>query len=292
MRVRALAHALAITVLVAAATASAQREPDAAARRAARAEFARGEEAFAASDFTLALERFRRAFELAPHDHVRFNIAVCLERLGRYREAVREYDIAAESAVLGAEARSRAADLAAAARERLGTLVIEGGEEGAAVLVDGEELCRTPCTVAIDPGDHSVRVRGEAGETDHRVQVGRGATATVAIAGATRATGRERVEGPRAEERSRRIATSRRERESGGGPGALTWIGAGLAVAGAAGIVYFGLEANAIHDEYEQRGCADDLCSRGTTMRDLANISIGVAIVGAVLIVVDLLVGD
>jgi hypothetical protein len=68
----------------------------------------------------------------------------------------------------------------------------------------------------------------------------------------------------------------------------LTWTGVGLAAVGAAGILYFGLRAQSIHDQYvltPTTGRRD----KGMLYRDLANISIGVAGLGAVLLLVDLL---
>src|SRR5262245_9012185 len=113
-------HALAVIVL--ACAAHAQEDP----RVAARAAFAAGETAFAETDYVLALGRFREAFELQHHDGVRFNIAVCLERLGRFREAALEYDLAARSDAVEPGVRERARQMAQRARSRLGTLAIDG----------------------------------------------------------------------------------------------------------------------------------------------------------------------
>jgi tetratricopeptide (TPR) repeat protein len=69
-------------------------------------------------------------------------------------------------------------------------------------------------------------------------------------------------------------------------PSALTWVGLGLAVGGGAGIIGFGVRANALHDDYIA-GPDPATRDKGITMRNLANASIAVALVGAVLITAD-----
>ena len=58
-------------------------------------EFQRGLEAFEQDRIEAALAHFRSALELDPRDAVRFNIALCLEQLGQYRDAAEEYERAA-----------------------------------------------------------------------------------------------------------------------------------------------------------------------------------------------------
>ncbi|AKF04107.1 tetratricopeptide repeat protein [Sandaracinus amylolyticus] len=114
---RSLAAILALFVVLVAMPALAQ--DDEATRAAAREAFRAGEAAFIEEDDARALTLFRRAFELAPHDAVRFNIAVCLERLGRPEEALQEYEAAAISTQLDEAARARARSQADALRARI-----------------------------------------------------------------------------------------------------------------------------------------------------------------------------
>src|SRR5262245_61254015 len=122
---------------VAAQDAATQPAPaDERVRRQAREAFTSGERAFEKGDYVAALAAFERAFALAPHDAVRFNLAVCLERLGRPSEALLQYEAAAKSSVLTAAERERARRSGAELRPKVGTLVVEG-QAGAAVQVDG-----------------------------------------------------------------------------------------------------------------------------------------------------------
>src|SRR5262245_44542695 len=72
-------------------------DPAQSARESARRAFADGERAFAGGEYEGALEHFRQAWQTLPHVQVQFNIAACLERLGRFDEAARAYDEVAGS---------------------------------------------------------------------------------------------------------------------------------------------------------------------------------------------------
>ena len=109
---------LAMTLTVSTSTVAGAKSGVADAAKEARDAFANGEQAFAADDYELGLHHFRTAMELAPHDAVRFNLAVCFERLGRFREAVEEYAAAARSPQLD---RAQACAREPTSLERLGT---------------------------------------------------------------------------------------------------------------------------------------------------------------------------
>ena len=227
-------------VSILAIPAMVEAQPSDEDREAAREAFQAGERAFAENDNEVALGHFQRAFELAPHDAVRFNIAVCLERLGRHREAALEYDAAVVSTQIEEEARERARRDGDRARARLGTLAVEGEPGGARVVIDGEELCTLPCEIPVDPGDHRIVVRSADGEVTREASVGRGGRSTV------------RVEAPEVDEEQEQEASVTPDVpvEESQGPGFLLWTGVGLAVIGGAGIVLFGLQASSLHDDY------------------------------------------
>jgi tetratricopeptide (TPR) repeat protein len=213
---------LALSFLVAAG-ARAQDTPPIDARVA----FEAGRAAFAESRYEDALAAFERALELAPHDAVRFNIAVSLEHLGRIDEALEHYRIAAGSDELDDAGLVRAARevdrLEAVLRNRE---VEQAPEPEPTPLPEPTPPPRTASAVVDAPSSR---------------------TAWLAIGGAV------------------------------------------VAGAGVAGIVYFGLRAQSLHDEWEASPTDEDLAGRGTTMRDLANVSIGVAALGAVLVLLDVL---
>jgi tetratricopeptide (TPR) repeat protein len=231
----------------------------------ARARFEAGTSAFAAHDYTAALEHFRAAFELVPRAAVRFNIAVCLERLARFREAIAEYEAAARSEELDAGGRARAEAQRARIEPWLAHLRVEGDRTGAAVLVDGEERCALPCEIAIDPRRQIVIVRDGEDELTRTIEPERGAAVALRF-------DRPPVEPP--------------PPPPGGSLSALGAIGIGIAALGIGGTIGFGLRAQDRWDAFD-RTPSDEIADEGELMRDLANVSIAAIGVGALLVAID-----
>jgi tetratricopeptide (TPR) repeat protein len=265
---------IALVFFAASSIAAAQAEPTAAARAEAQAEFQAGERAFSDDDYGLALERFRHAFELAPHDAVRFNIAVCLERLGRFREATLEYEAAQRSVALDDEGRARASELAGRTRSRLGTLAVDSAER-ARVEVGGV-TCETPCLVEMDPGNYELVARG-TGEARTRVEIRRGTETRVRVD--TSRIVDAPIETPPVVEPDRGWSAF----------GVMLGIGAGLATVGGAGMIGFGLAAMDAHDRYYGGMASESLAQDGELYRDLFNASIAVTSVGVILVAIDLI---
>ncbi|MFK7984689.1 MAG: tetratricopeptide repeat protein [Sandaracinaceae bacterium] len=273
-----LTTALWIALVAMLALPSAAGAQSRAQRRQAGESFRAGEAAFEENDNEAALELFRRAFELAPNDVVRFNIAVCLERLGRFREAAEEYDAANASGALSRRDRGRAEQAAVRARQRLGTVVVLGPEDGAAVSIDGEALCEVPCEEALDPGVHWIEVVGSDGA--QTIEVERGGRSELRF---------ERpAPAPPPEPQITPTAPDLASPTQWTGPGPLTVAGAIVAVLGGTGIVAFGLLAEDEHNAYLE-GPTTEARDRGLLYRDLSNASIAVAALGGVLVLVDLI---
>lgn len=257
-------------------------------RARAKAQFIAGQHAFEVKDYAGALEHFRQAFKLHRYDAVRFNIAVCLERLGKNREAVAQYLAASKSDELNAATRRRASEKAAQARKQLGTLSVDGTPKGADVLVDGEELCNLPCKVELDPGAHRVVVQDGRLSEQRKVWITKQNTRRVSIALGPATRTPAKVTGPALAPVRHDEHTPTAPPSSSGGPGWLTWAGAGVMVLGGAGIAVFGTKAKSDHDQWVATG-APAARSDGLRARDLANVSIGVAALGAIAIGIDLL---
>jgi len=247
---------------------------------AAKKEFSAGEKAFDKSDFVEALDHFKKAYELAPRDAVHFNIGVCLEKLGRYKEALAEYEAAAKSSELDAQKLERAASEAERVRGRLGKLQVEVTPPGGELFVDGARVCELPCEVLLDPRSHEIIVKKGSAEKSRSVTLASGETTRIEIElGAT-----DRPTQPPAQRRDEKPRT-----ESGGGPGALTWIGAGVAVVGTGAFVGFYLRTKSLEREYADTG-EQDTRDEGKRMGLFTNVSLGVAVVGVGLVALDLLV--
>lgn len=253
----------------------------------ARAAFGHGEEAFAANNFVLALDYFRRAFETRPHPAVRFNIAVCLERLGRFVEAVEQYEQAARSDVLSSQARQDARAKAEAARSHLGTLRTSG-PPGAELWVDGEARCSLPCEVTLDPGEHRLTLNGRSQRALQTVQVEPGSTRDVRFAPSEVDVPQAIGDAPVAAHEPPVVEPASHPDARRGRAGVLFWTGSALAVAAGAGALGFGLATRSAHEQYERsptQAGRDD----GLRLRGLTNGAFAVLGVGAVLAIVDLL---
>lgn len=238
----------------------------------AAAAFEGGKRSFEEDDYTSALASFEEAQSLAPHDVVRFNIALCLERLARFRRAFDEYEHAAASAQLDETTRADATERAARVRARLGTVVIEG-PASATVEVVGVETCTAPCRVLVDPGPYQVR-RTDLPAPARPVTVERGAERSVTF-----------VEEPENGERDR--PSRRGSFQLRLGP--VGWIGAAAAAVGLVGTIAFGLRAESLHDHYLEHPTRDRYDS-GRSAVLVTNLSIGLAVLGAAAFVVDVFV--
>lgn len=235
-------------------------------REQARTLLARGNDAFGRHDYTAALEAFREAFALAPLPQIRFNIARCLERLARFREAAAEYRAAAASERLGADERQRARSEEALMRERLATLAVSA-PAGVSLRIDDDVSCVVPCELELDPGER--RIEGPNG----------GARAITLTRGERTEIAWELAEPPPA------LAVPTPSRHE---PGALAIAGGIVAAAGLGGILGFGLRVEALLGQFDAMP-SHAIADEGEIMAGLANASIGVAAVGGVLVLIDLL---
>ncbi len=249
-----------------------------------RAAFRAGERAFDHNDYVTALERFRAALRESPNDAVRFNIGVCLERLGRFKEAAAEYAAAARSSTLDRARRDRAKSEAQRVRGRLGNLDADTKTGGGELWVDGERACALPCKLELDPRFHELVAKKAGSESAQRIEIKSGETATVRfeIAETARPTPKPRAVPAPAPQPEPTSSNAVR-------PGTLTWVGGGLAVVGVAGFIGFGLRAKKLESDYDAHP-TEDTRSQGVTMQTLTNVSLGVVAVGAALVVVDLFV--
>lgn len=238
--------------------------------------FRAGEAAFARGDYTEALRQFERANALAPRPATRFNIAVCLERLGRRVEAHRVLDTLARERDIDAVARERARS----ERERLGRqlarLEVRPSSPVREVRIAGEP-CAQPCTAWVEPGRHAIELATERGITQRHLSLRAGEHRTVEVAIASRRATPPSTAG---------LAPGRARRTTAPRPAVVSWTGGALGVLGAAGFAYFGWRTHALHDRYVERP-SQETRDDGLFARGAANVSLGVAALGIGLLIVD-----
>ncbi len=135
-----------------------------------------------AGDPERALESFLKSRAIVPSGKNTANAAICLERLGRYDEALELYEelLARFADDLDQQDREKLAPIMAALRERLGRLDISATVD-AALVVDGKPRGTLPRTTSLRllPGKHRVRLVKEGYRTFEReVEVAVGRTLT------------------------------------------------------------------------------------------------------------------
>jgi hypothetical protein len=159
-----------IAGLLAAGTASAQpkpkKPPPAApaadpALESAKALFRQGIELFNAGDHERALDFFVRSRAAFPSAVNTTNAAICLDRLGRYDEALEMYEelLTRFGKEIDAAERRAIAPAMAALRDKVGSVDVSANVEGI-VVVDGRARGKLPLTspIRVQPGTRTVRV--------------------------------------------------------------------------------------------------------------------------------------
>jgi len=249
----------------------------------AKQEFARGDSAFAAGRYEEALVAFQQADALVPSDAVRFNIAVCLERLGRYDAAASDYARVAQSRELSQEVRARARHAAAQLDARLARLVLDVPAAVYTLTID-DVRCSVPCQRRVTPGLHRVAAVTARGEVSRQVVVKAGEVVRIELPVAIVGTQPQ----PRPKSRPP-TATTAQDPPPRAFLGPVGYVGASLMVLGGVGFGYFGLRTNALHEDY--RALPSTVTrDAGLEAQLFANVSLGGALLGLSLLALDRLV--
>lgn len=150
---------IALAVLLCASTAAAQ--PADPRKAEAIAHFDKGNELRERGAWAEALAEYLRARELYPTPNETTNAAICLRQLGRDDEALDLLEaLLRDFPNLPAGKRSEVEDVIAALRAIVGSLVIEGGEPGATIEIDGRARGTLPASgpLHVKARSHVVRV--------------------------------------------------------------------------------------------------------------------------------------
>jgi hypothetical protein len=161
-----------LAVAAPAVAAPKKNEPTAQQKDADR-HFKAGVALYKEAKYAEALAEFERAYEIAPHPLVLYNIATCHRELSRYGEAVRYYRRFLDEGK-GKVPQKRLDEAkteldAVLARLARVTIKVEGGE-GAKVILDGKELGTMPidAPLIVPPGEHKLVVRAEGKQDAER----------------------------------------------------------------------------------------------------------------------------
>lgn len=131
----------------------------------ARCHFQRGQSCYETGDYECAVNEWQAAYNMDSRPALQYNLAQAYERLGRYDEAVRSYEVYIAAAAPDDQRAQNARGRVAQLQQRLGNtaVVFSGGPEGAQIFVDGQDRGRLPHPdpLRVDPGSHRIVIRME-----------------------------------------------------------------------------------------------------------------------------------
>jgi hypothetical protein len=202
----------------------------------AREAFRRGEAAYSAGNYEVAIREWKSAFQTDPRPRIQFNLSQAYERMGQLENAIHALETFLDSGDPDDPTYSDANARLVALRQRLEStgVVVKGGAEGGLILVDDKDWGRTPRPdkITVAPGSHVILVRwpdGSEFRTSIFVPAGQSVEVTVPAEGGAKTASGPTVSGaaqPGAPPKDRRVLWY----SLGGGAAA---VGLGLAVYGA-----------------------------------------------------------
>ena len=129
----------------------------------ARELFRRGEAAYSAGNYDLAIREWTSAYQLDPRPRIQFNLSQAYERLGDLENAMKALKLFLDSGDPDDPMYSDANARLSALKQRMALtgVVVKGGAEGGQILVDDKDWGRTPRPdkINVSPGNHVLIVR-------------------------------------------------------------------------------------------------------------------------------------
>jgi len=158
-----LALGLAVAGLPASAAAApaASAAPDPAKRKEAEAVFRRAIKLFEDQRWDAALTEFRASLALYPTRAATLNTSICLEKLGRFDEAVTVLENGLAQTTWSADDAAAITKKLETLRTLVGEVTVTSNVEGADVLVDSVLRGTTPLAAPLRVGSGSHRIRVE-----------------------------------------------------------------------------------------------------------------------------------
>ena len=154
-------------------SAAPKKDEQSAQQKEADRHFKSGVALYKEAKYAEALAEFERAYEIAPHPLVLYNIATCHRELSHYGDAVKYYQrflSEGKGKVPAARLKEAQTELdGVLARIARVTITIKGGE-GARVILDGNDLGTMPIDgpLIVPPGEHRLVVRAEGKQPAER----------------------------------------------------------------------------------------------------------------------------
>lgn len=162
MRPRQVGAALALACSLFAGVVSAQ--PTEAEQKEANTHFQRAVQLYSEADYRAALVEFKRAYEIAPHPSVLYNIGEAYYQLQNYAEALNTFEKFIADG--GTNHKAEVENTISILKTRVGKVDISTPSPGWDIAIDDEQIGKTPLPkpVAVSIGKRKVTA-SKAGET-------------------------------------------------------------------------------------------------------------------------------
>jgi hypothetical protein len=142
------------------------------AKKEADRHFKLGVKLYGEAKWTEALVEFQRAYDLAPHPILLYNLAAAHRELSHYHESIQHFERFLEEAPgqVKPEVLEKATRELEELRARVATLEVTTKPTGALVVVDGREVGTSPLPgpLVLGPGEHRIEARGQTGQATSR----------------------------------------------------------------------------------------------------------------------------
>jgi hypothetical protein len=129
----------------------------------AKEAFRRGEAAYSAGNYEVAIREWNSAYQADPRPRIQFNLSQAYERMGQLEDAIRALESFLNSGDPDDPTYSDANARLVALRQRLSStgVVVSGGADGGQILVDETDWGRTPRPdkITVSPGNHALVIR-------------------------------------------------------------------------------------------------------------------------------------
>jgi hypothetical protein len=165
---RLAAWAVGLTLIMGMAAGAAAQAPAPAPAPAigspdAKEAFRRGEAAYSAGNYEVAIREWKSAYATDPRPRIQFNLSQAYERMGQLENAIQALETFLNSGDPDDPTYSDANARLVALRQRLDStgVIVKGGAEGGLILVDDKDWGRTPRPdkISVAPGGHVIVVR-------------------------------------------------------------------------------------------------------------------------------------
>ena len=238
----------------------------------ARRFFEAAQKAFDAGRYVDAARAFEDAFHLKPHPAPLINAGDAWQKAGEYAKAAQDFQRVLGLPQSTDQDRADAIDRLSRLKPQLGTIELLGKTDQR-VRVDDNEF-KGGDRVYVFPGKHKVTLLDVDGARLRSLDVAAGTVRSVSLS--TLMPGKEDNQ---QREGSKAAGDHGVRGGSGGGIRPLTWVAYGVGVVGAAGTVFFGLQANSAANSFDAHPNRDDY-DKLNQDKLLTNISLGVGVVG------------